>query len=130
MIAENVEDVTSSEYFHRTVANFDSNFSSLLLLLLDGLMDINSRNYSHKLSNIIYRYVLSSRTPRRSVLFPVPSDASNCISRHSGACDCACLLYYVPGVLVKMLLTFCLSYILYMSIYIICGLCRIRPLTV
>ncbi|KAK7497177.1 hypothetical protein BaRGS_00011471 [Batillaria attramentaria] len=55
VVSEHVDHLVSSENFERTIANFDSNFSRLLLDMLDKILDMSSRNYDHKLSNIIYR---------------------------------------------------------------------------
>jgi gamma-tubulin complex component 2 len=50
-----VDELVSSGTFERTISNFDTNFSRLLLDLLDRILDMSSQNYDHKLSNIIYR---------------------------------------------------------------------------
>lgn len=55
VVSEHVDHLVSSENFERTIANFDSNFSRLLLDMLDRILDMSSKNYDHKLSNIIYR---------------------------------------------------------------------------
>ncbi|KAL8599173.1 hypothetical protein ACOMHN_007889 [Nucella lapillus] len=55
VVSEHVDQLVSSENFERTIANFDTNFSRLLLDLLDKILDMSSKNYDHKLSNIIYR---------------------------------------------------------------------------
>lgn len=55
VVSEHVDHLVSSENFERTINNFDSNFSRLLLNLLDKILDMSSQNYDHKLSNIIYR---------------------------------------------------------------------------
>ncbi|XP_076466365.1 gamma-tubulin complex component 2-like isoform X2 [Babylonia areolata] len=55
VVSEHVDQLVSSENFERTITNFDANFSRLLLDLLDKILDMSSKNYDHKLSNIIYR---------------------------------------------------------------------------
>lgn len=56
MVSEHVDQLVSSETFERTITNFDTNFSKLLLELLDKILDMSSNNYDQRLSNIIYRY--------------------------------------------------------------------------
>ncbi|XP_070191427.1 gamma-tubulin complex component 2-like isoform X2 [Littorina saxatilis] len=55
VVSEHVDQLVSSENFERTITNFDTNFSRLLLDLLDKILDMSSKNYDHKLSNIMYR---------------------------------------------------------------------------
>jgi hypothetical protein len=57
VVSEHVDELVSSGTFERTISNFDTNFSRLLLDLLDRILDMSSQNYDHKLSNIIYRSV-------------------------------------------------------------------------
>ncbi|XP_046359513.1 gamma-tubulin complex component 2-like [Haliotis cracherodii] len=55
VVTEHVDQLASSENFERTIHNFDTNFSRLLVDLLDKIMDFSSTNYEHKLFNILYR---------------------------------------------------------------------------
>ncbi|PVD28265.1 hypothetical protein C0Q70_10852 [Pomacea canaliculata] len=55
VVSEHVDQLVSSETFERTITNFDTNFSKLLLELLDKILDMSSNNYDQRLSNIIYR---------------------------------------------------------------------------
>jgi len=50
-----VDDLLRNENFERTIGNFDSNFSKLLLQLLDKIMEFSSRKEGEKLVNILYR---------------------------------------------------------------------------
>ncbi|XP_013411271.1 gamma-tubulin complex component 2 [Lingula anatina] len=55
VVSEHVDQLTSSENFERTISKFDSNFSKLLVELLDKTMDYSTANCEHKLMNILYR---------------------------------------------------------------------------
>ncbi|XP_064605100.1 gamma-tubulin complex component 2-like [Liolophura sinensis] len=55
VVSEHVDQLAGSENFERTILNFDTNFSRLLLELLDKIMDFSSCGSEHKLLNILYR---------------------------------------------------------------------------
>lgn len=55
VVAENVDLLVASENFERTIANFDQNFSRLLLELLEKIMEYSCNNGEPKLYNILYR---------------------------------------------------------------------------
>lgn len=55
VVADHVGQLDSSEDFAQTVANFDSNFSSLLIDLLDKLSLYSATNCEHTMMNIIHR---------------------------------------------------------------------------
>jgi len=50
-----VDLLVASENFERTIANFDQNFSRLLLELLEKIMEYSCNNGEPKLYNILYR---------------------------------------------------------------------------
>ena len=55
VVSEHVEQLNASEDFSRTVHNFDSNFSTLLIELLDKLSLFSTANCEHNMMNIIHR---------------------------------------------------------------------------
>ncbi|XP_052809795.1 gamma-tubulin complex component 2-like isoform X2 [Mya arenaria] len=55
VLSEHVDDLVRNENFERTIGNFDSNFSRLLLELLDKIMEFTTSNEGVKLLNILYR---------------------------------------------------------------------------
>ncbi|XP_076078123.1 gamma-tubulin complex component 2-like isoform X5 [Mytilus galloprovincialis] len=55
IVAENVDLLVASENFERTIANFDQNFTRLLLELLEKIMDYSCNSGEPKLHNILYR---------------------------------------------------------------------------
>ncbi|XP_052239668.1 gamma-tubulin complex component 2-like isoform X1 [Dreissena polymorpha] len=55
VLSEHVDDLVRNENFERTIANFDANFSRLLLELLDRIMEFSQSNDGVKLLNILYR---------------------------------------------------------------------------
>lgn len=58
VVLEHVDDMASSGNFERTITRFDTNFSALLVELLDKIMELSS--CEHKLMNILYRLGQSS----------------------------------------------------------------------
>eukprot|EP00058_Branchiostoma_floridae_P003856 XP_002589344.1 hypothetical protein BRAFLDRAFT_77796 [Branchiostoma floridae] len=55
VVSEHVDELVSSDSFEDTITNFDRNFSSLLLSLLDRLSHFSSSDCEHNMMNIIYR---------------------------------------------------------------------------
>ncbi|KAK3585541.1 hypothetical protein CHS0354_022952 [Potamilus streckersoni] len=55
VLSQHVDDLVSSENFERTIGNFDSNFSRLLIDLLGKIREFSSANCDSKLLNILYR---------------------------------------------------------------------------
>ncbi|KAK3086762.1 hypothetical protein FSP39_022926, partial [Pinctada imbricata] len=55
VVTEHVDLIGASENYERTIANFDANFSRLLLELLEKIMDYSSNSGQLKLFNILYR---------------------------------------------------------------------------
>ncbi|XP_060079665.1 gamma-tubulin complex component 2-like isoform X1 [Ylistrum balloti] len=55
VVSEHVDLMGASENFERTISNFDSNFSRLLLELLEKIMDFSCISGEFKLFNILYR---------------------------------------------------------------------------
>lgn len=54
-LAEHVDALQSDAGFEATVSKFDSNFSTLLLDLLDKLSVYSTNDCEHSMINIIYR---------------------------------------------------------------------------
>nr|KAG5706871.1 hypothetical protein BaRGS_004206 [Batillaria attramentaria] len=90
VVSEHVDHLVSSENFERTIANFDSNFSRLLLDMLDKILDMSSRNYDHKLSNIIYR-----RCPGMAASSPKPAPGLGTPARSQQAQSFSFLLHRI-----------------------------------
>lgn len=57
-LAEHVEALQSDSGFEGTISKFDSNFSTLLLDLLDKLSIYSTNDCEHSMINIIYRCVV------------------------------------------------------------------------
>ncbi|XP_030831245.1 gamma-tubulin complex component 2 [Strongylocentrotus purpuratus] len=55
VVSEHIEQLNASDDFTNTVHNFDSNFSSLLISLLDKLSLFSTANCEHNMMNIIHR---------------------------------------------------------------------------
>ncbi|XP_063951039.1 gamma-tubulin complex component 2-like [Lytechinus pictus] len=55
VVSEHIEQINASDDFANTVHNFDSNFSSLLISLLDKLSLFSTANCEHNMMNIIHR---------------------------------------------------------------------------
>ncbi|XP_033104280.1 gamma-tubulin complex component 2-like [Anneissia japonica] len=55
VVAEHVDQLIASEEFERTIINFDTNFSTLLIDLLDNLSIYSTTNCEHNMMNIIHR---------------------------------------------------------------------------
>ena len=56
-VAEHVDALQSDASFEATISKFDSNFSTLLLDLLDKLSIYSTNDCEHSMINIIYRCV-------------------------------------------------------------------------
>jgi len=57
VLLSQIDNVAGSDNFERTILTFDRNFSTLLIDLLDRIMDFSVSNCEHKLMNILYRSV-------------------------------------------------------------------------
>ncbi|XP_060586106.1 gamma-tubulin complex component 2-like isoform X2 [Ruditapes philippinarum] len=55
VVSEHVDEIIKNETFERTIGNFDSNFSRLLLELLEKIMEFSTSNVEVKLLNILHR---------------------------------------------------------------------------
>lgn len=55
VVSEHVDELLRNENFERTIGTFDSNFSRLLLELLEKIMEFSTSNVEVKLLNILYR---------------------------------------------------------------------------
>ncbi|XP_071958685.1 gamma-tubulin complex component 2-like isoform X2 [Antedon mediterranea] len=55
VVNEHVDQLIASEEFKRTISNFDTNFSTLLIELLDKLSIYSTTNCEHNMMNIIHR---------------------------------------------------------------------------
>ena len=55
VLLSQIDNVAGSDNFERTISTFDRNFSTLLIDLLDRIMDFSVSNCEHKLMNILYR---------------------------------------------------------------------------
>ena len=55
VVSEHVDEILRNETFERTIGNFDSNFSRLLLELLEKIMEFSTSNVEVKLLNILHR---------------------------------------------------------------------------
>ena len=56
-LAEHMDALQSDSCFEATISKFDSNFSTLLLDLLDKLSVYSTNDCEHSMINIIYRWV-------------------------------------------------------------------------
>jgi gamma-tubulin complex component 2 len=54
-VLEHVDQLAGSKNFERTINNFDTNFTKLLVDLLEKIIDLSTGAGEHKLMNIIYR---------------------------------------------------------------------------
>lgn len=55
LLAEHVDSLQTDSGFEGTISKFDSNFSTLLLDLLDKLSIYSTNDCEHSMINIIYR---------------------------------------------------------------------------
>ena len=55
VLSEHVDELMRNENFERTIANFDANFSRLLLELLERIMEFTTSDVEVKLLSILHR---------------------------------------------------------------------------